>query len=147
MFARCYADVFAGDEQWQSLPTPEGQVFEWDPDSTYVRKPPYFDGMPAEPEAVGDITGARVLLKLGDSITTDHISPAGSIKADSPAGQYLTEHGVDRKDFNSYGSRRGNHEVMIRGTFANIRLRNQLAQGTEGGFTRDFTADGGPVTT
>jgi aconitate hydratase len=147
MFAESYADVFAGDQQWQSLPTPEGQVFEWDPDSTYVRKPPYFEGMPADPEPVLDITGARVLLKLGDSITTDHISPAGSIKADSPAGQYLTEHGVDRKDFNSYGSRRGNHEVMIRGTFANIRLRNQLAQGTEGGFTRDFTADGGPVST
>ena len=139
MFTDSYADVFAGDEQWQSLPTPEGQVFEWDPDSTYVRKPPYFEGMPADPEPVTDISGARVLLKLGDSITTDHISPAGSIKADSPAGEYLTEHGVERKDFNSYGSRRGNHEVMIRGTFANIRLRNQLAPGTEGGFTRDFT--------
>ena len=147
MFAESYADVFAGDQQWQSLPTPEGQVFEWDPDSTYVRKPPYFDGMPAEPEPVSDITGARVLLRLGDSITTDHISPAGSIKPDSPAGKYLTEHGVDRKDFNSYGSRRGNHEVMIRGTFANIRLRNQLAPGTEGGFTRDFTVSDGPVTT
>jgi aconitate hydratase len=147
MFAQSYADVFAGDQQWQSLPTPQGQVFEWDPDSTYVRKPPYFDGMPAEPPPVNDITGARVLLKLGDSITTDHISPAGSIKPDSPAGQYLTEHGVDRKDFNSYGSRRGNHEVMIRGTFANIRLRNQLAPGTEGGFTRDFTVADGPVTT
>ncbi len=141
MFTDSYADVFAGDEQWQSLPTPEGQVFEWDPDSTYVRKPPYFDGMPADPEPVTDITGARVLLKLGDSITTDHISPAGSIKADAPAGNYLSEHGVERKDFNSYGSRRGNHEVMIRGTFANIRLRNQLAPGTEGGFTRDFTAE------
>src|SRR5215211_7914733 len=147
MFAESYADVFAGDQQWQSLPTPEGQVFEWDPDSTYVRKPPYFDGMPAEPEPVSDITGARVLLRLGDSITTDHISPAGSIKPESPAGQYLTEHGVDRKDFNSYGSRRGNHEVMIRGTFANIRLRNQLAPGTEGGLTWDFTAADGPVTT
>jgi aconitate hydratase len=147
MFAKSYADVFAGDQQWQSLPTPEGQVFEWDPDSTYVRKPPYFDGMPAEPEPVSDITGARVLLRLGDSITTDHISPAGSIKPDSPAGKYLTEHGVDRKDFNSYGSRRGNHEVMIRGTFANIRLRNQLAPGTEGGFTRDFTAAEAQVTT
>jgi aconitate hydratase len=146
MFTESYADVFAGDQQWQSLPTPEGQVFEWDADSTYVRKPPYFDGMPAEPEPVRDISGARVLLKLGDSITTDHISPAGSIKPDSPAGQYLTEHGVDRKDFNSYGSRRGNHEVMIRGTFANIRLRNQLAPGTEGGFTRDFTVPDGPVT-
>jgi aconitate hydratase len=152
MFADSYADVFAGDQQWQSLPTPQGQIFEWDPDSTYVRKPPYFDGMPAEPEPVTDISGARVLLKLGDSITTDHISPAGSIKADSPAGQYLTEHGVERKDFNSYGSRRGNHEVMIRGTFANIRLRNQLAPGTEGGFTRDFCGAHGeaaeaPVTT
>jgi aconitate hydratase A / 2-methylisocitrate dehydratase len=147
MFTESYADVFAGDEQWQSLPTPEGEIFDWDPDSTYVRKPPYFDGMPAEPEPVADISGARVLLKLGDSITTDHISPAGSIKADSPAGQYLSEHGVERKDFNSYGSRRGNHEVMIRGTFANIRLRNQLAPGTEGGFTRDFTtADGGVAT-
>jgi aconitate hydratase len=147
MFTESYADVFAGDEQWQSLPTPEGEIFDWDPDSTYVRKPPYFDGMPTEPEPVTDISGARVLLKLGDSITTDHISPAGSIKADSPAGQYLAEHGVERKDFNSYGSRRGNHEVMIRGTFANIRLRNQLAPGTEGGFTRDFTSTDEAVTT
>ena len=147
MFTESYADVFAGDEEWQSLPTPEGEVFAWDPNSTYVRKPPYFDGMPAEPAPVTDIQGARVLLKLGDSITTDHISPAGSIKADSPAGHYLSEHGVQRKDFNSYGSRRGNHEVMIRGTFANIRLRNQLAPGTEGGFTRDFTSADQPVTT
>jgi aconitate hydratase len=147
MFTESYADVFAGDEEWQSLPTPEGETFAWDPDSTYVRKPPYFDGMPAEPAPVTDIGGARVLLKLGDSITTDHISPAGSIKPDSPAGQYLSEHGVERKDFNSYGSRRGNHEVMIRGTFANIRLRNQLAPGTEGGFTKDFTAPDEPVTT
>ena len=147
MFTESYADVFAGDEQWQSLPTPEGETFEWDPDSTYVRKPPYFDGMPAEPAPVTDIGGARVLLKLGDSITTDHISPAGSIKPDSPAGQYLSEHGVERKDFNSYGSRRGNHEVMIRGTFANIRLRNQLAPGTEGGFTRDFTSGDEAVAT
>jgi len=147
MFTQSYADVFAGDEQWQSLPTPEGQLFAWDPESTYVRKPPYFDDMPAEPEPVTDITGARVLLKLGDSITTDHISPAGSIKADSPAGHYLSEHNVDRPNFNSYGSRRGNHEVMIRGTFANIRLRNQLAPGTEGGFTRDFTAVDAPVAT
>ncbi|HJV14707.1 MAG TPA: aconitate hydratase [Propionibacteriaceae bacterium] len=147
MFTESYADVFAGDEQWQSLPTPEGEIFAWDPDSTYVRKPPYFDGMPVEPAPVSDIKGARVLLKLGDSITTDHISPAGSIKPDSPAGQYLSEHGVERRDFNSYGSRRGNHEVMIRGTFANIRLRNQLAPGTEGGFTRDFTAEEEPVTT
>ena len=147
MFTESYADVFAGDEEWQSLPTPEGEIFAWDPASTYVRKPPYFDGMPAEPAPVTDIEGARVLLKLGDSITTDHISPAGSIKADSPAGQYLSEHGVERKDFNSYGSRRGNHEVMIRGTFANIRLRNQLAPDTEGGFTRDFTSADQSVTT
>ena len=147
MFTESYADVFAGDQEWQSLPTPEGEIFDWDADSTYVRKPPYFDGMPAEPAPVTDIAGARVLLKLGDSITTDHISPAGSIKADSPAGQYLSEHGVERKDFNSYGSRRGNHEVMIRGTFANIRLRNQLAPGTEGGFTKDFTAPEEPVAT
>ncbi|SER35566.1 aconitate hydratase [Microlunatus flavus] len=147
MFAESYADVFAGDQQWQSLPTPEGDVFEWDPQSTYVRKPPYFDGMPAEPVPVTDIEGGRVLLMLGDSVTTDHISPAGSIKADGPAGKYLSEHGVERRDFNSYGSRRGNHEVMIRGTFANIRLRNRLAPGTEGGVTRDFTVDGAPVTT
>lgn len=142
MFTTDYADVFAGDERWQSLPTPEGKTFEWDPDSTYVRRAPYFDGMPDEPEPVTDIDGARVLLKLGDSVTTDHISPAGAIKKDSPAGTYLAEHGVEQRDFNSYGSRRGNHEVMIRGTFANIRLRNQLAPGTEGGFTRDFTRDG-----
>ncbi|HEY5981374.1 MAG TPA: aconitate hydratase, partial [Microlunatus sp.] len=146
MFTDSYADVFAGDQQWQSLPTPEGDTFEWDADSTYVRKPPYFEGMPADPVPVTDIADARVLLKLGDSITTDHISPAGAIKADGPAGKYLSEHGVERRDFNSYGSRRGNHEVMIRGTFANIRLRNQLAPGTEGGFSRDFTAEGGPVT-
>jgi len=146
MFASRYADVFAGDDKWRSLPTPAGDVFEWDPKSTYVRKAPYFDGMPDEPEPVSDIAGARVLLKLGDSVTTDHISPAGNIKVDSPAGQYLIEHGVERKDFNSYGSRRGNHEVMIRGTFANIRLRNQVAPGTEGGYTRDFTQEGGPVT-
>ncbi|HET9127750.1 MAG TPA: aconitate hydratase AcnA, partial [Propionibacteriaceae bacterium] len=147
MFTRDYADVFAGDERWQALPTPEGNTFDWDPQSTYVRKPPYFDGMRREPTAVRDIAGARVLAKLGDSVTTDHISPAGSIKADSPAGAYLLEHGVDRADFNSYGSRRGNHEVMIRGTFANIRLRNQLAPGTEGGFTRDLSQPGAPVTT
>ncbi|HVQ92679.1 MAG TPA: aconitate hydratase [Mycobacteriales bacterium] len=138
MFTRDYADVFSGDERWQSLPTPAGDTFAWDADSTYVRKPPYFDGMPAEPAPVTDITGARVLARLGDSVTTDHISPAGSIKADSPAGRYLTEHGVDKRDFNSYGSRRGNHEVMIRGTFANIRLRNQLVPGVEGGFTRNL---------
>ena len=138
MFTSDYADVFAGDERWQSLPTPEGKTFEWDAESTYVRKPPYFEGMQMETTPVEDISGARVLAKLGDSVTTDHISPAGSIKADSPAGKYLAEHGVDRKDFNSYGSRRGNHEVMIRGTFANIRLKNQLLDGVEGGFTRLF---------
>ena len=132
MFTNDYSDVFAGDEQWKSLPTPEGDTFEWDEDSTYVRKPPYFDGMPEEPEDVQDIEGARVLLKLGDSVTTDHISPAGAIKKDSPAGKYLAEHGVQQRDFNSYGSRRGNHEVMIRGTFANIRLRNQLRRGHRG---------------
>jgi aconitate hydratase len=142
MFSKDYSDVFAGDDRWRSLPTPEGDVFAWDESSTYVRKAPYFDGMPQEPEPVEDIEGARVLLKLGDSVTTDHISPAGAIKKDSPAGRYLAEHGVEQRDFNSYGSRRGNHEVMIRGTFANIRLRNQLAPGTEGGFTRDFTKDG-----
>jgi aconitate hydratase len=147
MFTSRYADVFAGDETWRSLPTPTGDTFAWDGDSTYVRRPPYFENMPADPVPVTDVTGARVLLKLGDSVTTDHISPAGSIKADSPAGKYLTEHGVERKDFNSYGSRRGNHEVMIRGTFANIRLRNQLAPGTEGGFTRDFTRADAPVDT
>ncbi len=142
MFTNDYADVFAGDERWQNLDTPSGDTFAWAQDSTYVRKAPYFDGMPDEPAPVEDIEGARVLLKLGDSVTTDHISPAGAIKKDSPAGRYLAEHGVGQRDFNSYGSRRGNHEVMIRGTFANIRLRNQLAPGTEGGFTRDFTKDG-----
>ncbi|MET8283512.1 aconitate hydratase [Micromonospora sp. NPDC005174] len=134
-FSAAYADVFAGDERWQSLPTPTGDTFAWDSDSTYVRKPPYFEGMQQEPSPVVDISGARVLAKLGDSVTTDHISPAGAIKADSPAGTYLAEHGVPRHEFNSYGSRRGNHEVMIRGTFANIRLRNQLVPGVEGGFT------------
>jgi aconitate hydratase len=147
MYTTDYADVFTGDERWTGLSTPEGATFEWDSESTYVRKPPYFEGMQTEPSPVTDIAGARVLLKLGDSVTTDHISPASSIKEDSPAGKYLTEHGVERRDFNSYGSRRGNHEVMIRGTFANIRLRNQLAPGTEGGFTRDFTKDGGPEST
>jgi aconitate hydratase len=146
MFTSRYADVFSGDERWRELPTPGGNTFEWDADSTYVRKPPYFEGMSREPSPVRDVVDARVLLKLGDSVTTDHISPAGSIRADSPAGRYLTDHGVDRADFNSYGSRRGNHEVMIRGTFANIRLRNQLAPGTEGGVTRDFTQPDGPVT-
>ncbi|KOG51587.1 aconitate hydratase [Streptomyces griseoflavus] len=145
MFSKSYEDVFAGDAQWQALPIPTGNTFEWDPQSTYVRKPPYFEGMTMETSPVSDVQGARVLAKLGDSVTTDHISPAGAIKADTPAGQYLTEHGVERRDFNSYGSRRGNHEVMIRGTFANIRLRNQIAPGTEGGFTRDFTQEGGPV--
>jgi aconitate hydratase len=135
MFTRSYADVFTGDERWQALDVPPGDVFAWDGESTYVRRPPYFDGMSADPAPVTDIRGARVLAMLGDSVTTDHISPAGSIKADSPAGQYLSSHGVQRREFNTYGSRRGNHEVMIRGTFANIRLRNQLAPGTEGGFT------------
>jgi aconitate hydratase len=150
MFTNEYAGVFDGDERWRSLPTPTGATFEWSTESTYVRKPPYFDGMTLETTPVSDIAGARVLAKLGDSVTTDHISPAGSIKADSPAGRYLTEHGVERKDFNSYGSRRGNHEVMIRGTFANIRLRNQLlaqfndGNGVEGGYTRDFTQEDGP---
>jgi aconitate hydratase len=136
MFQRSYAEVFSGDERWNSLDVPTGDRFAWAGDSTYVRKAPYFDGMPDEPEPVTDIEGARVLAKLGDSVTTDHISPAGAIKKDSPAGRYLQEHGVEPKEFNSYGSRRGNHEVMIRGTFANIRLRNQLAPGTEGGVTR-----------
>ncbi len=143
MFSTDYADVFAGDERWRSLPTPEGDTFAWDAESTYVRKPPYFEGMPAEPAPLTDITGARVLAKLGDSVTTDHISPAGAIKKDSPAGHYLAAHGVEHRDFNSYGSRRGNHEVMIRGTLANIRLRNQLAPGTEGGVTRCFADDPG----
>ncbi len=148
MFTSRYADVFAGDETWRSLPTPTGETFAWDarvdlrPQAAVLRR---HAGRAACRST--DVTGARVLLKLGDSVTTDHISPAGSIKADSPAGKYLTEHGVERRDFNSYGSRRGNHEVMIRGTFANIRLRNQLAPGTEGGFTRDFTVADGPVTT
>ena len=135
MFTRDYADVFEGDDRWRELDVPAGDTFAWDTGSTYVRKPPYFEGMPDKPAPVSDIHGARVLARLGDSVTTDHISPAGAIKTDSPAGKYLTEHGVERKDFNSYGSRRGNHEVMIRGTFANIRLRNQLAPGTEGGVT------------
>ena len=142
MFSRDYADVFAGDDRWRSLATPEGKTFEWASESTYVRKPPYFDGMQREPSPVADIAGARVLAKLGDSVTTDHISPAGQFTADSPAGVYLAAHGLERKDFNSYGSRRGKHEVMIRGTFANIRLRNQLLADVQGGFTRDFTADG-----
>jgi aconitate hydratase len=142
MFAADYADVFAGDELWRDLATPAGHTFAWDVNSTYVRKPPYFAGMPEKPIPVMDIEGARVLLKLGDSVTTDHISPAGSIKKDSPAGRYLSGLGVEHRDFNSYGSRRGNHEVMIRGTFANIRLRNLLVLGHEGGFTRDFAREG-----
>jgi aconitate hydratase len=158
MFTADYADVFKGDDNWRGLSVPEGDTFEWDGNSTYVRRPPYFDGMPAEPQPVTDISGARVLAKLGDSVTTDHISPAGAIKATAPAGLYLTEHGIERTDFNSYGSRRGNHEVMIRGTFANIRLRNQLAPGTEGGVTvkdgkemsiydasREYIAEGTPL--
>ncbi len=143
MFDKEYSAVFDGDERWQSLPTPTGDTFEWDQDSTYVRKPPYFEGMGADPAPVTDIDQARVLALLGDSVTTDHISPAGSIRADSPAGHYLQSHGVDRLNFNSYGSRRGNHEVMIRGTFANIRLKNLLLDGVEGGFTRDFTTTDG----
>ncbi|MFE6309084.1 aconitate hydratase AcnA [Nocardiopsis sp. NPDC057823] len=145
MYEAAYADVFAGDERWRSLPTPTGNTFEWEGESTYVRKPPYFEGMAQEPSPVTDITGARVLAKLGDSVTTDHISPAGAIKPGTPAAEYLKAHGVERRDFNSYGSRRGNHEVMIRGTFANIRLRNQIAPGTEGGYTRDFTQPDAPV--
>ena len=144
MFSNSYDTIFEGDDRWKSLPTPEGATFEWDTESTYVRKPPYFEGMKAQPEPVTDIEGARVLLKLGDSVTTDHISPAGSFKSDTPAGRYLLDHGVQRKDFNSYGSRRGNHEVMIRGTFANIRIKNQLLDGVEGGFTRDFSQADAP---
>ena len=149
-FIKQYATVFDGDERWKNLPTPTGPVFEWNDESTYVRKPPYFDGMSMELTPVSDIHGARVMATLGDSVTTDHISPAGNIKAGTPAAQYLTEHGVAQKDFNSYGSRRGNHEVMIRGTFANIRLKNELVaavndgQIVEGGYTRDFTQPGGP---
>ncbi|MDR6166089.1 aconitate hydratase 1 [Microbacterium paludicola] len=149
-FIKQYATVFDGDERWKNLPTPTGPVFEWDEDSTYVRKAPYFDGMQMELTPVSDITGARVMATLGDSVTTDHISPAGNIKAGTPAAQYLIEHGVAQKDFNSYGSRRGNHEVMIRGTFANIRLKNELTAAVndgkvvEGGYTRDFTQEGGP---
>jgi aconitate hydratase len=146
MFTKDYATVFEGDHRWKSLATPTGKVFEWDPKSTYVRKPPYFEGMPKNPTPVTDISGARVLAVLGDSVTTDHISPAGNIKVDSPAGKYLAEHGIERTDFNSYGSRRGNHEVMIRGTFANIRLKNLLLDGVEGGFTRNFLANGEQAT-
>ena len=144
MFVKDYADVFAGDERWQSLPTPHGDLFAWDDASTYIRKAPFFEGMTMELTPVKDIKGARVLLKLGDSVTTDHISPAGSFKPETPAGQYLVGNGIASKDFNSYGSRRGNHEVMMRGTFANIRIKNQVLDGVEGGFTRDFTQEGGP---
>jgi aconitate hydratase len=144
MFLKSYGEVFEGGENWSSLEVPEGDRYAWDPDSTYVKRPPYFEGMPAEPpEGFEPIEGARCLALLGDSVTTDHISPAGAIKPDSPAGRYLIERGVERKDFNSYGSRRGNHEVMMRGTFANVRLRNRLAPGTEGGFT---VKDGGETT-
>jgi aconitate hydratase len=135
MFERTYADVFTGDPAWRELPVPEGDLFEWDPESTYVRRPPYFDGMSHDPEPVADLHAARCLVRVGDSVTTDHISPAGAIKPDSPAGKYLVEHGVERKDFNSYGSRRGNHEVMVRGTFANVRLKNQVVPGSEGTWT------------
>ncbi|MGH8278341.1 MAG: aconitate hydratase [Gammaproteobacteria bacterium] len=147
MFSKGYANVFHGADNWRNLQVPEGDAFQWNTESTYVRQPPYFDGVGRKPVPLTDIKGARVLAKLGDSVTTDHISPAGAIKTDSPAGKYLNEHGVARKDFNSYGSRRGNHEVMIRGTFANIRLRNQLAPSTEGGFTRDFSLKNSPVST
>jgi aconitate hydratase len=136
MFEQTYSDVYAGDELWRGMDTPEGDLFAWDPASTYVRLPPYFDGMPAEPAPVEDVSGARCLVWVGDSVTTDHISPAGSIKLDSPAGSYLVEHGVERRDFNSYGARRGNHEVMVRGTFANVRLRNKLVPGSEGTWTQ-----------
>ena len=145
MFTRRYADVFAGDSRWQALPTPTGDLFTWDPSSTYIRKPPYFDGMTREPAPVHDITGARCLAILGDSVTTDHISPAGSIKVNSPAGAYLLAHGVPKEEFNSYGSRRGNHEVMIRGTFANIRLRNLMLDDVEGGMTVDLTDPNRPI--
>ena len=144
MFDHEYSSVFNGDERWRNLPTPTGATFEWDAKSTYVRKPPYFEGMKKETTPVTDISGARVLATLGDSVTTDHISPAGNIKAGTPAAVYLDQHGVARADYNSYGSRRGNHEVMIRGTFANIRLKNQLLDGVEGGYTRDFTQADGP---
>ena len=135
MFTQTYADVFTGDDAWRNLPVPDGDLYAWEPDSTYVRRPPYLEGLPREPGAVGDIEGARCLVVLGDSVTTDHISPAGSIKPDSPAGHYLVEHGVEPRDFNSYGARRGNHEVMVRGTFANVRMRNLMVPGSEGTVT------------
>ena len=143
MYEADYADVFKGDKQWQDLDIPTGKTFEWNDDSTYIRKAPYFDGMPAEPNDVSDIDGARILAKLGDSVTTDHISPASSIKPGTPAANYLDANGVKRQDYNSFGSRRGNHEVMVRGTFANIRLRNELVEDA-GGYTRDFTQEGAP---
>src|SRR5207244_10458870 len=135
MYTSAYGDVYTGDERWRSLETTSGALFAWAPDSTYVRQPPYFEGMPREPGEVEDVTGARCLVVLGDSVTTDHISPAGAIRPDSPAGKYLVEHGVERRDFNSYGARRGNHEVMVRGTFANVRLKNLLVPGSEGTWT------------
>jgi aconitate hydratase len=135
MFSRTYGDVYTGDERWRALDTPEGDLYTWDPESTYVQQPPYFEGMPREPETVEDVRGARCLVKLGDSVTTDHISPAGSIRPEAPAGKYLLEHGVEPRSFNSYGSRRGNQEVMVRGTFANVRLRNLLVPGSEGTWT------------
>jgi aconitate hydratase len=141
MYQRRYADVFKGDERWQELPAPQGDRFAWKDASTYIANPPYFEGMELEPKPITDVTGARVLALLGDSVTTDHISPAGSIKADSPAGKYLIANGVQPKDFNQYGARRGHHEVMMRGTFANIRLRNQIAPGTEGGVTLYLPGD------
>jgi aconitate hydratase len=135
MFRRTYSDVFTGDDAWRALPSSESELYPWENDSTYVRQPPYFDGMTPEPTPVPDVIGARCLVWLSDSVTTDHISPAGSIKPDSPAGRYLVEHGVERKEFNSYGARRGNHEVLVRGTFANVRLRNLLVPGSEGTWT------------
>jgi aconitate hydratase len=145
MFRRTYAEIFQGDEKWTGLDIPSGDRFEWRLESTYIHRAPYFDDMPREPEPLGDIRGARVLAVLGDSVTTDHISPAGTIKKDSPAGAWLIEHGVEPRDFNSYGSRRGNHEVMVRGTFANIRIRNRLVEGVEGGYTRHLP-DGAQMT-
>ena len=145
MYLQDYRSVFEGDYRWQSLEVPDSSTFAWDDDSTYVRRAPFFEGMPETPDPVADISGARVLLKLGDSVTTDHISPAGAFASKTPAGQYLSSHGVERRNFNSYGSRRGNHEVMMRGTFANIRIRNQLLDNVEGGFTKDFTKADAPV--
>src|SRR5262249_49445844 len=135
MFRKAYEESLQGDERWQRLNAPSGEIFQWDPNSTYVKRPPYFENMPRHAPPLKDIRGARVLAVLGDSVTTDHISPAGSIQPESPAGKYLIAHGVSPKDFNSYGARRGNHEIMMRGTFANVRLRNQMAPGTEGGWT------------